>query len=318
MIPGGRSSILSYTLALLVSVGLGGCAPIYYVGMPLVYDRADAGSAAVERDVSYVRGVEDPKRTVDLFLPRGSGWPLMIFVHGGGWNHGDKGLRVGGKDVYRNIGRYYAGKGIGVAVINYRLLPGVHWKTQLNDVADAVSYSWQRAVDAGADPKRLFLSGHSAGAQLATRVALDGSLLSTRGVAPANVCGVVAVSGGGYDMEDAETYALGAQFSYLQDRFGNVDTGDSWSHDASVVQFIDANSPPFLILYGEREPRSLQRQSQLLADVLTRAGVPNNVRVQPKHTHPRMVLAMTTEGRVTSTAIEDFVLHEQCGQTTGQ
>src|SRR5690606_35188130 len=87
----------------------------------------------------------DEKTRLDLFFPAGSGWPVMVFVHGGGWSSGDKDLRVGGRDVYRNIGRFYAARGIGVAVINYRLLPGVHWRTQLRDVAHAALYTRTRA-----------------------------------------------------------------------------------------------------------------------------------------------------------------------------
>ncbi|MDP3130995.1 MAG: alpha/beta hydrolase, partial [Bacillota bacterium] len=68
---------------------------------------------------------------------------MIIFVHGGNWDSGDKNYRAGGADVYANIGRFYAARGIGVAVINYRPQPVVAWPAQVDDVRAAVT--WVRA-----------------------------------------------------------------------------------------------------------------------------------------------------------------------------
>src|SRR5678810_194777 len=67
----------------------------------------------VLREVVYREGSADSKHRLDLFLPEGTQWPILVFVHGGGLNSGDKALRVAGSDVYGNIGRFYANHGIG-------------------------------------------------------------------------------------------------------------------------------------------------------------------------------------------------------------
>ena len=50
-----------------------------------------------------------------------------MFVHGGNWDSGDKNYRPGGADVYANIDRFDAARGLGVAGDNYRLQPAVTW-----------------------------------------------------------------------------------------------------------------------------------------------------------------------------------------------
>src|SRR5439155_18980367 len=94
-------------------------------------------SDLIHRDICYREGSADEKHRLDLFLPHGTNWPILIFIHGGGLTSGDKALRVSGADVYGNIGRFYASQGIGVAVINYRLQPKVTWREQAEDVAHA-------------------------------------------------------------------------------------------------------------------------------------------------------------------------------------
>src|SRR5439155_21038348 len=62
-------------------------------------------SDLIHRDICYREGSADEKHRLDLFLPHGTNWPILIFIHGGGLTSGDKALRVSGADVYGNIGR---------------------------------------------------------------------------------------------------------------------------------------------------------------------------------------------------------------------
>ncbi len=292
-----------------------GCGAVYFVGMPFVYDTIRSDSVTEHSNERYYDGPteEDKKTRLDLFVPEGRDWPTLVFVHGGGWTNGDKDLRVGGKDVYRNIGRFFASRGVAAAVINYRLLPGVHWTTQIKDVGRAVLYARERAREEGGDPTRLFLSGHSAGAQLVTRIALDAEYLVGLGSDREIVCGVIAVSGAGYDMEDAETYALGADFDYLDSRFSVVDRGETWPADASVMQFIDGRAPPFLVVYGGAEHPALQHQSMLLSDQLEESGVAVDTVVEEGTDHARMVLALSRKGSRSTDEALDFIERNECG-----
>src|SRR6266850_1249560 len=155
-------------------------------GMAVLYKSATLEKGQVFIDVPYREGSTDRKHRLDLFLPQGTQWPMLIFVHGGGLASGDKSFRVAGEDVYGNVGRFYASQGIGVAVINYRLQPKVTWREQVDDVAHATAWVAANLGLYGADTSRIFIGGHSAGAHLAARIALDPKRLAQVGLSPAN------------------------------------------------------------------------------------------------------------------------------------
>ena len=222
----GTVKVLSAAILILVTTG---CQPaVQWVGIRLLYEEAPSSEGGVEQDLVYRPGSEDPKHRLDLFRPGGEGWPTLVFVHGGGWTAGDKGLLVAGADVYGNVGRFYAERGFGVAVINYRLQPSATWRDQVDDVAAALGWLAREIEGRGGDPRALFLAGHSAGAQLAARAAVDPALLSIHGVPAESICGVVPVSGAGFDIADERTYELGAEKPYYEERFRAGDPGDSW------------------------------------------------------------------------------------------
>jgi acetyl esterase/lipase len=157
-------SLLWATPAFLVGLYAG----VRRAGMAILYQRTEWPEEQIRRDIPYREGSLDPKHRLDLYLPHGNDWPIMVFIHGGGLNSGDKALRVCGNDVYGNIGRFYASHGIGVAVINYRLQRKVTWREQVDDVAHAVAWVYAHAPGYGANTGRLFVAGHSAGGYLAS------------------------------------------------------------------------------------------------------------------------------------------------------
>jgi acetyl esterase/lipase len=89
--------------------------------------------------------------------------PLVFFIHGGGWNGGDK-------NRVTNVEKYLAA-GISVVSINYRLVPQAHaagikppvqWPLQ--DAARALQFVRSRAREWNIDKVRIGASGSSAGA----------------------------------------------------------------------------------------------------------------------------------------------------------
>ena len=82
-------------------------------------------------------------------------------------------------------------------------------------MAQAVVAARTALITRGARPAALFLMGHSAGAQLVTRVALDPAPLARAGGSTALVCGVIPVSGAALDLTDQQTWDLGADLEYV-------------------------------------------------------------------------------------------------------
>ena len=306
-----RRRILLSTLLLV----LAGCSStVEWLGVRLLYKPAALPAERAIYDLAYREGAgSDPvKHRFDFFLPRGEGWPTLVFVHGGGWSAGDKSLRAAGADVYSNIGRFYAERGIGTAVINYRLQPAVTWRQQVDDVARAVARVRQEAATHGGDPAALFLMGHSAGAQLAAYVALDPRPLAALGSSPEVICGVIPISGAGYDLADDATYALGADRAWYEKLFRAGDPGDAWLREASAITYVRPDAPPFLIVHVTNEWKSLQHQNRLLHAALSEAGARSRLLVVKGQGHNRMVLTLSHGKKTPVPEILEFVRASDC------
>ncbi len=283
----------------------GGCAAVERVGMSFLYKKAPLPASQVRRDLSYFPGSANLKHRLDLFLPAAKSWPVLVFVYGGGWENGDKALRIGGEDVYGNIGRFFAAHGIGVAVINYRLQPEVTWRQQVADVADAVAWVNNHLASDGGEPARIFRGGPSAGGHLASFVALNREVAARHGVP--RLAGVICVSGAGLDMADEETYRLGNRVAYYEKLFDEGGKNPAWMRTASPVTFVTKDAPPFLILYAEGDSAALRRQAQHFHDVLDRRGVRNRVVVVPGESHTRIVLTLSRDDKTAGPAMLEFL-----------
>jgi acetyl esterase/lipase len=305
------AAALALLLALVVGVDyLLGWPAVTWIGVRLLYQPATLPDSQVVHDVPY-GGAADPARRVDLYLPAGKDFPMVVFAHGGGWREGDKNLRVAGADVYANIGRFLAGQGVGTAVINYRLLSSVTWQQQIDDVAQAVVGARKALVERGGHASSLFLMGHSAGAQLVTRVALDPAPLARAGASSSMVCGVIPVSGAALDLTDQRTWDLGADPEYYRARFG-THSGNDWQKAASPLTFLRPGAPPFLVIYASAESKALRRQSEWLVEKLRDAEVPVYPVVVPRSSHERIVLALSRGDSNAGRAILNFVKNLRC------
>ncbi|MDT0630152.1 alpha/beta hydrolase [Rubrivirga sp. S365] len=317
-----RLRLLLAPVLLLVA---GGCGLVKSVGVDLFYERVPLPAENVRRDLAYLDD-GDPKHRLNLFMPladsvRREPWPTVVFVHGGGWDSGDRDFTYGGEDLYNNVGRFLARHGIGAAVISYRLQPGVRYPAQVEDMADAVAYVHREIGAYGGDPDALFLMGHSAGAQLAARVALDPAPLQRAGASQSVVCGVVAVSGAALDIADRPTYTeAGADFAYYARRFSPsgepVETAPpeplAWEREASPATYASAGDPPFLIVYADGEGPVFERQVEVLDAALDAAGVPSEVVVMPARSHALGVPNLSRDDRVVGPAALAFVRGRAC------
>jgi acetyl esterase/lipase len=286
---------------------LAGCSAVEHVGIAVLYRRAALPDSQITRDIPYVDGSTSPKHRLDLFRPKGNGWPTYVFIHGGSWNSGDKSLTAAGEDVYGNIGRYFAARGIGVAVINYRLLPDVTWREQMDDAARAVAWVGKSIKQYGGDPARIFVGGHSAGAHIGSYVALN-STLAKKHKLPL-LAGAICISGAAYDMTDPVTYQLGNQPSFYAERFAEKGGNPDWQRNASSAFYAKKGAPPFLILVAEGDSAPLRRQAKNFHEILIRRGVTSRLVTVPGESHIRIVLALTSDDKVPGPEMEKFLLN---------
>jgi acetyl esterase/lipase len=148
------------------------------------------GAYTRHTDVRYAAGA-GAAHLLDVYVadkPPHGPRPLVVFWYGGRWTDGDK-------SDYKFVGAALAGLGYVAMLPNYRHYPDVKMAGFMADAAEAVQWAVAHAAEYGADPSRLFLMGHSAGAHIAALLALDTSYLrATGGPVPA-IAGVISLSG---------------------------------------------------------------------------------------------------------------------------
>lgn len=148
----------------------------------------------VERDIAYGA---DPKQRYDVYLPARMrpGAPILFMVHGGGWRRGDKRM----PNVVDDKAAYWLARGFVFVSVNYRLEPEADPLLQARDVAAALASAQRRARGWGADPGRVVLMGHSAGAHLVALLGSDPDGL-LRQAGARRPLGVVSLDSGALDV----------------------------------------------------------------------------------------------------------------------
>ncbi len=223
------------------------------------------------RDIVY-KVVDGTPIALDVHQAEGAGpRPLIIWIHGGGWQSGDKAnclpVRLG-----------FVSRGYTVACINYRLSGQDIFPAQIVDVRDAVTFLRRNASAYNLDPRRFAAWGSSAGGHLAALVgATSGEAVFTPAARASAVQAVVDFYGPtdlvafvttpGYEghagPDSAESRLLG----------GPVLENQEAAQQANPITYVQGDEPPFLILHGTADPVVPPAQSELLYAALTTAGV---------------------------------------------
>ncbi|MCA9061823.1 MAG: alpha/beta hydrolase [Planctomycetaceae bacterium] len=225
-------------------------------------------------DVPYLSDGNE-RHLLDIYTPEKANdtkLPVMFWIHGGGWQAGNK------NDVALKPG-VLTERGFVFVSTNYRLLPEVTMDVLIGDVAKSLGWVHKHIAEYGGDPNRIFVGGHSAGAQLAALICTDNRYLKAEGVSFDVLKGCVPVDGDTYDIpriimtaEHRQALYGGKMFTFgHRQKFGN----DPEKHvDFSAVTHVsrDKGIPPFLLLYFSGNPDT-RAQAHRLESVLREAGV---------------------------------------------
>lgn len=240
-------------------------------------------------DIPYVENGHE-RHFLDIYTPNRTtetGQPVMFWIHGGGWQRGDKsGVALKPK--------FFTERGYVFVSTNYRLLPEVEMDVLIRDVARSLGWVHKNISKYGGDPNRIFVGGHSAGAQLAALICIDDRYLQEQGVPFEDLRGCVPVDGDTYDIpkiimtaEHRQTLYGGPMFTFgHRQKFGN----DPEKHvDFSAVTHVakDKGIPPFLILYFSGNPDT-SAQARRLETVLEQSGIPAKAYGKRDSNHSRL------------------------------
>jgi acetyl esterase/lipase len=210
-----------------------------------------------------------------------------MFWYGGSWIEGHK-------EEYRFVGTALARRGFVVVIPDYRLFPQVTFPAFDEDGARALAWVEQHGSDYGGDPRHIVLMGHSAGGHTAAFLAYNHAFLIKFGADPKCISGLVGLSG---------TYVFVPDDDSLRAAFPPPYTVNDWQ----PIKFVDADSPPTLLLHGLDDKEVLPQEAVELRDALTALHVPVDLELFPHRGHADTVASFADVTRWRTPALEDTV-----------
>lgn len=204
-------------------------------------------TAATARTVAYrtVPGVAPDLTSLDVYPVAGTcGAPVVVWVHGGGFQQGDKANQLADKV------RLFNSAGYVLVSVNYRLTDPaaaspVQYPTHADDVAAALAWVQGNIARYGGDAGRLALLGHSAGAQLVATLAVDGRRLAAHGLSLDALSCAAPLDTEGFDVA-AQVAGGGQSGAMYAAAFG---TDPAVLRDASPLRHVASGNgiPPMLV-----------------------------------------------------------------------
>lgn len=186
--------------------------------------------------------------------------PAIIVLHPGAWSSGDKSW------VFTPHDMNLASKGYVVFDIQYRFINETLWPGQMDDTREAIRWVKANAAKYGVDPTRIALFGRSAGGHIALSTAYqargefaDTSVSAVVGIYPPSNFSMV-----GERVDHRIEALMGGDLTDIPERY----------YDASPLNHISHESPPTLLVHGQKDGLVYAINSEVMRWTLRRAGVP--------------------------------------------
>ena len=268
-------------LAAGLTAGLAGCSPADLLNVTVSDD--DVSRTA---DVRYAPG---DRHTLDVYRPRstGGGLALIVFLYGGGWDSGDK-------SMYPFVARPLVQRGFVVVVPDYRLYPEVRFPAFLQDSALAVAWAFAHARELGADPARIVVLGHSAGAFNAAMLALDPTWLRAAGADRDRLAGVAGLAGPYHFLPSTDPDVIPV--------FGPAN-----APAYEPFAFADGRAPPMFLAAGTDDTTVRPRNTVDLAARLRRSGARVTEKLYPDVGHVGLITAFAPIFQSKAPVLDDVV-----------
>ena len=214
-------------------------------------------SVKVVRDIVYAT-YGDRKVTLDLYLPKNppSGKiPCIMTVHGGGWRNGNK-------NTFARFASTFAENGFAAACIGYRLMPEVKVPQCVQDAKASVRWVRANAKKYNIDPDRLGAFGGSAGAHLVAMLGTSFKAEKLEG------------DGGNKGISSRVHAVVALATPADMTAFGRFSGDAEEAKLISPVSYVDKDSAQFLLIHSKGDRVVPHKQSIILQEKLTKAGVP--------------------------------------------
>ncbi|OWK42347.1 esterase [Fimbriiglobus ruber] len=246
-----------------------------------------------EYDVKYIPD-GDPAQTLDIYFPEKPSdqpRPLLIWIHGGGWQGGSKAEAP----YLSQLARGYV-----FASIEYRFSQKALFPAQIQDCQAAIRWLRANAKKYSIDPDHIGVGGASAGGHLAALVGTSGGKKAFPAIGenkdqsdrvqavcdifgPADFWTVIKQADEDKNVKNIFKWNAGDPYSALIG--GKLGQDKERCEAVSPVHYVSKDSPPFLILHGDHDTLVPYAQSVELADLLGKAGVPVTLQRLPGAGH---------------------------------
>jgi acetyl esterase/lipase len=226
------------------------------------------------------QGIYGPaaNQNVEIWTPAGpapaGGWPLAVFVYGGGWH-------LGATKEYRFVARTLGEAGYATALVGYRLGPQGRFPAMLEDTAAGVRWTRDHAAVAGANARKVVLIGHSAGAYNVLMLTLDPQWLAHAGVPESAIAGTVSMAG------PADFYP------FTSDSARNALGTAADPALTQPIHFARAGAPPILLLHGTTDDVVRVRNSRNLLAAMRKVDGAVEEREYPGMGHAGIIMALS-------------------------
>lgn len=241
-------------------------------------------ACVVHKNISYRSSSEKEynaeKNILDVYTPTPlqNKAPVLVFIHGGSWNSGNK-------NTYRFLGKGFAAKGIVTVIINYRLTPEVNYAPMASDCAAAVKWVYNTIDQFGGDSSQIFVAGHSAGGHLAALISNDLHYFTQQNMT-SPVKGCILIDAFGLDMYNyfpTSTYSRDVWFKQT------FTTNPATWKKASPQFYISKNTVPQLVWTGGKTYPSIISQGKTYYQALVDSGVPARFETIRRKKHIGMI-----------------------------
>jgi acetyl esterase/lipase len=227
-----------------------------------------------EPDLEYGTGAGE-KLKLDLARPAKleQGAPCILVIHGGAW-------RGGNKLQHTDLIFKFAQQGYVAATVQYRFCPKHRFPAQVEDVKCAVRYLRANAEKHRINPQLMGAIGFSAGGHLSMMLGTmdkDDGLEGEGGHADESSkvqCVVSFFGPTDFERKDIPPVSVGL----LSDFVGSTPEEDKGERKrASPITYVTQGDAPILIFQGTKDKLVPHTQATVMADALTKAGVPGRV-----------------------------------------
>jgi len=228
----------------------------------------------IQRGIHYERYAAT---VLDILIPKtpsGAKMPGVVVFHGGGWVHSGK------ETAYNSLCLPYLERGFVVANVEYRVASQATAPAAVTDALDATHWFFKHAREYRVDPRRIVVTGGSAGGHLALMVGMTPKSAHMGPVSP------VAAVVDGYGITDAVELLNGPhRQSWAGDWIPAGPARVELARKVSPLTYVRHDLPPIFIAQGADDPTVPVEQSIRLHDALDMDGVPNELAIVPNAKH---------------------------------